>query len=175
MQNGAHDHGAQPTAAPPYPPPHVVPAPAARASRTLLIVLAVVTAGALLVCCGGSAAAVLYFRTHPGSAVAEPPARRAAPTTPPAEPAPPSAAPAPPPPIAKDHTIQGRGSKVVPLPALPGPIHMVAMKLVVRSFGSGSWDLLVDEIGRVSGKTTVPAGTRFVEITADGAWSFARA
>jgi hypothetical protein len=250
------------------------PPPARSANRTLLIVLAVVTAGALVVCCGGSAGAFLYFRTQPERSVADGPAPTATPprTDRPVEPSP--SATAPPPPLEKDHTLQGRGSKVVRVPHLSAPIHMLsathsgsggfavtaldaggqtvgllgngygryrgtlmldgddeappalkvratgAWKLVirdarraplwrgaasgttstvlqvgpesvppltpirydhkgrsnfvVRSYGGGSWDLLVNDIGKVSGETTVPAGTRFIEIVADGAWSFRR-
>ena len=45
---------------------------------------------------------------------------------------------------------------------------------VVRSYDYRSWDLLVNEIGKLQVDTELPAGTRFVEIEADGAWTFNR-
>ena len=45
---------------------------------------------------------------------------------------------------------------------------------VVRSYDYRSWDLLVNEIGKLQGDTELTAGTRFVEIEADGAWTFNR-
>jgi hypothetical protein len=45
---------------------------------------------------------------------------------------------------------------------------------VIWSFGDDGRELLVNEIGRVSGESMLAAGSRYVEIKADGAWTFAR-
>jgi hypothetical protein len=49
--------------------------------------------------------------------------------------------------------------------------HRGTSNFVIRSYDSQSWDLLVNEIGRQDGETTLPLGTRYIEIEADGAWS----
>jgi hypothetical protein len=52
--------------------------------------------------------------------------------------------------------------------------HRGTSNFVIRSYDGRSWDLLVNEIGRQDGDTTIPAGTRYLEIEADGAWSLTR-
>lgn len=142
MQNGPYDPSQQPpsgvpgygTPMAPPPPGHPYPAPTPApkprsGNRTLIIVLSVVVAGALVVCGGGAAAAIFYFKSRIEEPVAQParPARPvpAFPTTAPARPEPSSEA--PPAPMAKDQTFQGRGSKVIPLTALPATIQMLKM------------------------------------------------
>ncbi|MEU6411962.1 hypothetical protein [Microbispora sp. NPDC046933] len=39
---------------------------------------------------------------------------------------------------------------------------------------SGSAELLVNKIGRVSGKVTIPSGTKYVWVQADGKWTLTR-
>lgn len=39
---------------------------------------------------------------------------------------------------------------------------------------AGPAELLVNKIGRVSGKVTIPAGTRYVSVQADGKWTLTR-
>lgn len=75
----------------------------------------------------------------------------------------------------------GKGSSVLRVePAWAQPLatahytHRGTSNFVIRSYDSQSWDLLVNEIGRQDGETTIPVGTRFLEIEADGAWSFNR-
>jgi len=52
--------------------------------------------------------------------------------------------------------------------------HAGKSNFVIHSFDGQSFDLLANEIGKVQGETALPAGTRFVEIEADGAWTFNR-
>ena len=52
--------------------------------------------------------------------------------------------------------------------------HAGKSNFVIHSFDGQSFDLLANEIGRVQGETTLPAGTRYIEIEADGAWTFNR-
>jgi hypothetical protein len=52
--------------------------------------------------------------------------------------------------------------------------HEGTSNFVIRSYDSQSWELLVNEIGKVQGETVLPVGTRFVEVEADGAWTFTR-
>jgi hypothetical protein len=72
----------------------------------------------------------------------------------------------------------GKGSSVLRVePAWTQPLatvrytHRGTSNFVIRSYDSRSWDLLVNEIGRQDGETTIPVGTHYVEIEADGAWS----
>lgn len=52
--------------------------------------------------------------------------------------------------------------------------HRGTGNFVIRSYQSGTWDLLVNEIGRQDGETRLPVGTRYLEIEADGTWTFTR-
>jgi len=72
----------------------------------------------------------------------------------------------------------GKGSSVLRVePAWAQPLatvryaHRGTSNFVIRSYDSQSWDLLVNEIGRQDGDTTIPVGARYLEIEADGAWS----
>jgi len=49
--------------------------------------------------------------------------------------------------------------------------HQGSGNFIVYAYGD-SQDLLVNEIGRYSGETLLPGGASFVEIQADGAWTF---
>ncbi|MBO3745961.1 hypothetical protein J5X84_07770 [Streptosporangiaceae bacterium NEAU-GS5] len=53
--------------------------------------------------------------------------------------------------------------------------HAGGSNFVVYAFPlSGNGHLLVNKIGKVSGKVTIPAGTRYVSVQADGAWTLTR-
>jgi len=52
--------------------------------------------------------------------------------------------------------------------------HQGRDNFVVRSYDSRSWQLLVNEIGKVQGETVLPVGARFIEVEASGAWTFTR-
>jgi hypothetical protein len=75
----------------------------------------------------------------------------------------------------------GKGSSVRRVePAWAQPLaaihysHRGTSNFVIRSYDGRSWDLLVNEIGRQDGETTIPVGSRYIEIEADGAWTLNR-
>src|SRR5690606_35472125 len=84
-------------------------------------------------------------------------------------------------PLWKHSKVNSRGDKVLKLKAPTRGFrtlrydHSGSSNFVVYAFPtSGSPALLVNKIGRVSGRVAIPAGTRYVSVQADGRWTLNR-
>lgn len=73
--------------------------------------------------------------------------------------------------------LSGKGDDVALVFPSPDEFTIVTLKhggesnFAIWAYGSDSTDLLVNEIGKYSGETTISSGLLLLEITADGAWS----
>ncbi|GAA3440900.1 hypothetical protein [Planomonospora venezuelensis] len=84
-------------------------------------------------------------------------------------------------PLWKTATVRLSGDRVLKLPAPTKGLrtmryrHAGDANFVVYAFpGTGNPSLLVNKIGKVSGKVAIPAGTRYVSVSANGAWYLVR-
>nr|BFE81820.1 hypothetical protein GCM10020093_044210 [Planobispora longispora] len=84
-------------------------------------------------------------------------------------------------PLWKTRTIRLSGDRVLKLPTTVRGLktmryrHSGAGHFAIHAFGSaGNPHLLVNKVGKTSGKVVLPAGVRYVSVKADGAWYLVR-
>ena len=77
-----------------------------------------------------------------------------------------------------DGSATGRGDAVLLVPAgvlrdlaTAKVSHVGTRNFVIRGYGSGAFDLLVNEIGKYSGEIVIADDTTVLEVRASGTWS----